>query len=170
MLKNLLLLFVISVFAYTLNGCSGKSEKDLLDSAQNNIKNKKVTEAINDYEMIAKEYPKSETASKALFEIAKLYHSKSAGIYPDESLKRGIRYYKRIYDEYPGSKEAPQALFMVGFIQANDFGQFDSAKAAYKLFLEKYPNNEMASSAKAELDNMGLTPQEILTKSAQAKK
>jgi hypothetical protein len=30
--------------------------------------------------------------------------------------------------------------------------------------LEKYPNHELAASAQSELDNLGLTPEEILQK------
>jgi hypothetical protein len=32
------------------------------------------------------------------------------------------------------------------------------------LFIEKYPDHELAASAKEELENMGLTPEEILQK------
>lgn len=171
MLRYLLSFCIVSVFTFILSGCAKKSEQELLNSARKNIKEGKVTEAIADYESLAKAYPQSPEAPKSLFEIAKLYHSKNVkNVYPDESLKKGILYYRRIYNQYPKSEEAPKALFMIGFIQSNDLGRFDSATVSYKLFLEKYPNNEMASSARAELDNMGLTPQEIIKKNMEVKK
>lgn len=171
MFKYLLSVFIVLSFVFSLSGCAKKSEQELLSSAQKNIKDGKVAEAIADYDNLVKDYPKSPEAPKSLFEIAKIYHSKSVkNIQPGESLKRGINYYRKLYTEYPKSNEAPKAMFMVGFIQANEIGQFDSARSSYKLFLEKYPNNEMASSAQAELDNMGLTPQEILIRNSEAKK
>ena len=40
----------------------------------------------------------------------------------------------------------------------------------YNLFLEKYPSHPLAVSAKEELNNMGLTPEEILKQNEAAKK
>ncbi len=51
---------------------------------------------------------------------------------------------------------------MVGFIQANEFRQFDDATKSYKLFLQKYPNHSLSKAAKDELDNMGLSADQIL--------
>ena len=53
---------------------------------------------------------------------------------------------------------------MCGYIQANELKDFDAATKTYKLFIEKFPDSEFAVSAKAELDNMGLAPEEILKK------
>ena len=55
-------------------------------------------------------------------------------------------------------------LFMAGFVQANDLHDYDAASETYNLFLKTYPDHELATSAKEELDNMGLTPEEILKK------
>jgi hypothetical protein len=53
---------------------------------------------------------------------------------------------------------------MSGFILANDLKSYNEATASFSLFLQKFPNNELASSAREELENMGLTPEEILQK------
>ena len=53
---------------------------------------------------------------------------------------------------------------MAGFISANELNNFDEATSIYKQFLKEYPDNELAASAQAELDNMGLSPEEILQK------
>ena len=53
---------------------------------------------------------------------------------------------------------------MIGFIQANKLNQLDSARVSYTKFLELYPDTEMATSAESELENLGLTPDEILAK------
>jgi hypothetical protein len=51
---------------------------------------------------------------------------------------------------------------MSAFISANDLKKYKEATALYKQFLQEYPDNELTSSAQAELDNMGLSPEEIL--------
>jgi len=53
---------------------------------------------------------------------------------------------------------------MAGFILANDLNMYNEATEAYNLFMETFPKHELAASAKEELDNMGLTPEEILQK------
>jgi hypothetical protein len=53
---------------------------------------------------------------------------------------------------------------MAGFIYANELQNYKEAEALYKQFLSEYPENELAPSAQAELDNLGLSPEEILQK------
>ncbi|MCW9065762.1 MAG: hypothetical protein OQJ78_05645, partial [Ignavibacteriaceae bacterium] len=65
---------------------------------------------------------------------------------------------------YPSSEYAPSGLFMAGFISANELNNYEAATIIYQQFLKEYPNNELAASAQAELDNMGLSPEDILKK------
>jgi len=55
-------------------------------------------------------------------------------------------------------------LFMAGFVLANELNMYNEATETYNYFIEKFPEHELAASAKEELDNMGLTPEEILRK------
>lgn len=167
-----LLLLVSSMFmmSFIFNGCSKKSEQEYWDLGHKFEKEGKFAEAIDSFESLVSNYPSSPKASAVLFEIGKLYQSKSVkNISNTDALKKSISYYEKISDDYPNSPEAPSALFMVGFIYANDLRDFNSATQALKKFLAKYPKHEMASSAQAELDNMGLTPDEILKKNLEAK-
>ncbi|MEI7812904.1 MAG: tetratricopeptide repeat protein [Ignavibacteria bacterium] len=162
---------LLIIFMFVLAGCSGKSEQQLWNAAQKAQKEERLKEAADIFEKLADDYPQSINASKALFESAKIYHAGVVkNISQDESLNKGISIYKKIYNQYPKSEEAPKSLFMVGFIESNDLRRYDSATVAYKLFIEKYPDNEMVPSAKSELDNMGLSPQEIVKKNLVEKK
>jgi hypothetical protein len=53
---------------------------------------------------------------------------------------------------------------MAGFVEANELQNYEAATETYNLFLKTFPDHELATSAKEELDNMGLTPEEILKK------
>lgn len=158
-----LLLLVSLVFV--LNGCSKNSDKEYWDEAVKYQKENKIDKAVSSYEQLVKDHPESPLAPKALLEAAKIYQGGNVkNVSSEESARKAIEYYKRIYTEYSNSSEAPSSLFMVGFIQSNELRNFDEATSAYKLFLSKYPNHEMAPSAKVELDNMGLSPEEIINK------
>ncbi len=146
-------------------GCSGKSDKDYLKTAQESIKNNKIPEAVAAYETLVNEFPDSPSAPKALFEIATLYQNRMVkNVSEKESLEKSAGYFWQAYEKYPQSKEAPKALFMSGFIRANEMHNYAEATKIYKLFLSTYPDNELAGAAKQELDNMGLSPEEILQK------
>ena len=53
---------------------------------------------------------------------------------------------------------------MSAFLYANEIGNLEFAREKYELFLEKYPEHEMAASAQPELDNLGISAEEILQK------
>jgi hypothetical protein len=40
--------------------------------------------------------------------------------------------------------------------------KLDEAKLAYQTFLKEYPNHELVSAVKSELENLGKDPEEIL--------
>ena len=74
----------------------------------------------------------------------------------------------RIIIDYPGFSKAPDCLFLKAFIYENQTRELDKAEKAYREFLQKYPKHELAPSAKAAVDNMGI-PIDILIKSFEEK-
>ncbi|RJP72565.1 MAG: hypothetical protein C4539_03375 [Ignavibacteriales bacterium] len=170
MCKKLVLLNTFLFLIFFIAGCS-KSEQSYWDEAVNYQKAGKYKEAVASYKALAEEYPESNNAVKALFEAAKIYQVKMIKeVEPKQSMLKAIEFYNKIYNDYNESPEAPKALFMKAFIESNELQNYDAAKQTYNLFLTKYPNNEMAASAKAELETIGLTPEEILSRNTQVKK
>ena len=51
---------------------------------------------------------------------------------------------------------------MLGFVQENYSGNLDEARRIYQLFLMEFPNHEMADDARASIDNLGKSPEEII--------
>ena len=160
-MKKELSVFMIIIFL--LFGCSKTSDKEYLDKASEDIKNGNISEAIIAYEKLVEEYPESDLAAEALVKEATLYHSNMVkNISKEESLKKAADIFYSVAEKYPKSKQAPQSLFMAGFIYANELQNYEGAKKAYNLFIKKYPGHDLSASAKDELENMGLTPDEIL--------
>ena len=159
--RSLFLLLIVIV----LVNCSGKSAQQYYDSGMANIKDGKYNEALTDFRTLIKEYPDDNLVANAYFETAKIYHGKLIKDLPlKESSDKAVRSYQIVANKYPDSPLAPNALFMVGFIEANELRQFGKAKETYSKFLQKYPDNELAKSAQAELDNLGVSAEEILKK------
>ncbi len=170
-----IILFLIIAFT----GCSKKSDDYYMGQAKKSVGEKNIPAAVEAYQNLVTNYPNSPMAPQALFELASLYQNKmvksdnqangQTGLNDTQSLEKAISLFKSIFDKYPQSDYAPKALFMAGFIQSNDLKEFNDATATFNLFIQKYPNNEMVSSAKEELNNMGLTPEDILKKKNDSK-
>ncbi len=162
-MRKFIVLLGIMALALVFTNCGTKSEKEYFDSAKAKIEKENYTEAVTELQELVDEYPNGEYSSKAYLELGKIYHSKLIkSLTTEQSLSKAIDYYTRVYKNHPNSAEAPNALFMVGFIQANELNEVESAKVIYERFLEKYPDNELAPSARAELDNLGKSPEEII--------
>ncbi len=147
-------------------GCSSnKSDKELFDEAQMDLKEQKFPEAATAFDELINDYPESELAPEALSQLASIYQNKQIKSLSDkENLEKAIQLFKKLHDDYPESDYAPSGLFMAGFIYANELHNYEAASAIYKQFLTEYPDDELAASAQAELDNMGLSPEQILSK------
>lgn len=155
----LLLIFSIIIFA----GCSGKTEDEYFNSAKKFIDEQKYDLAFEEFSKQINDFPDGQKACEALFEIGKLYHGKVVpNINEKASLQKAVEFYYKAYEKCPKSENAPSALFMVGFLQANELGNIEEAKKSYSKFLEVFPNDELAESAKIELDNLGKSPEDFL--------
>ncbi|MFO7526110.1 MAG: tetratricopeptide repeat protein [Ignavibacteriaceae bacterium] len=156
---------LILLIGFFMVSCSSKTDKELFAEATKYFEENKIPEAITAYEKIVEDFPKSNLAPQAITQLAGIYHGKKIQTMAEtESLAKADSLFYLIYLKYPDSQEAPLGLFMAGFIQANELGDYQRATLTYNSFLEKYPEHELAVSAKEELDNMGLTPEEILRK------
>ena len=160
------IIITLSLFLLLLTGCSDKKTADeLLTEGEKFISEENLPEAVLSYETIIKDYPEDVLAPEATVRLATIYQNKLVkNISENESLLKSLELFKSVYEKYPLSEQAPMGLFMAGFVQANELNDFDGATETYNTFLKEYPDNELAASAKEELENMGLSPEEILQK------
>ena len=162
-MKSITLLFLTFILFI---GCSSKkTDKELFDEAQSFIQHQKYPEAAMAFEDLVNNYPESSLAPNSLSQLASIYQNKQIkNLSEKENLEKAIQLFKKLHDDYPKSEYAASGLFMAGFIYANELQNFEEAKKCYQQFLKEYPNDDLAASAQAELDNMGLSPEEILQK------
>ena len=158
-------IFSILILFILISCGEKKSVDELMTEATTNLNENKVPEAVLLFEEILEEYPESDKAPEVLSQLASIYQNKMLKSLSDtESLEKSVSLFRKIYDDYSESSYAPTGLFMSGFVLANELNYYDKATETYKLFLEKYPNHELATSAEEEVENMGLSPEEILKK------
>lgn len=65
-----------------------------------------------------------------------------------------INAFQEIVDKFPQDKAAPQAMFMVGFVYAEEIQDRVMADRTFTALIEKYPESEMAKTARWMLDNL----------------
>ena len=166
------ILFFLALLSLLLVACSSeKSPDELMKEAATLTNNKKIPESVTAYETLLKDFPDDSLAPEATFRLATIYQNKLVkNISEKESLQKAVDLFKGIHEKYSGSDKAPMGLFMAGFILANELKDYKAATEVYNLFLEKYPDNELATSTREELDNMGLSPEEILQKKVASQK
>jgi len=163
--RSLTVIFAAVLFA----GC-GKSDKESFSEAEKLLKDSKVKEALAAFEQFAKDFPKSEMAATALFNAAQIYQGMaSQSTDPLKEFDKAIATYQKVYELYPEDKDAEQAMFMVAYIIANEKKEYETATSLFKNFLSKYPKSDLKQAAQDELDNMGLSAEEILKKKTDGK-
>lgn len=160
------IIITLSLFILLFAGCSDKKTAgELLTEGNKFTGEENSSEAVISYETLIKEYPNDKLAPEAIARLAAIYQNKLIkNISETESLNKSVGFFKSIYDKYPNSDQAPTGIFMAGFVEANELHDYDAATITYNSFIKLFPNHELITSAKEELDNMGLTPEEILQK------
>jgi outer membrane protein assembly factor BamD (BamD/ComL family) len=165
-MKNFLF-FLIPALIFT--ACSSKTAEEYLKTAEENVKNNNITEAVQQYEALVNEFPGNENSAEALYQLAVLHHNKMVPEIPSTlSMEKASDYYKRLQEKFPSDSRAPMALFMSAYIKANELKNYPEATELYNKFISKYPKHDLASSASQELEIMGLSPDEVLKKKTAA--
>ena len=78
--------------------------------------------------------------------------------------QRTIYIIDKLVKEYPDYPRTQAALFIKAFIFETRYGNLDMAKKIYEQYLEMYPNGDFADDCKASIENLGLTPEELVKK------
>ncbi len=65
--------------------------------------------------------------------------------------------FETIVKQFPNGLYTARAMFMVGYLNANHLNNIDKARQYYQMFVDKYPNHELADDAKFELEHLGQT-------------
>lgn len=156
---------IVLLFIFIINfvSCQKQKDEDLYKTAMEDLKNGNTKSAIETLEKIVDQNPYSDIAPEAYFTLGSLYQSfEDDSVHRNVNYQKAIHFYRELIDKFPNHKHTPEAIFMAGFISAEYLRDYQSASNYYKRFLKAYPDHELAISVKAELENLGKSPEEIL--------
>jgi outer membrane protein assembly factor BamD (BamD/ComL family) len=154
-------LLLFSLLATVLAACSGPSARELYDEARA-AEDTNAVLAIEKYEELVRLHPAEALAETAMYKIVMFRQNQPGDRTP------ALESQRRFLSLYPDSPRASKVLFMHAFLYNNELREADSAKKYYELFLATYPGDELAPSAKFELENLGRGPEELIGDDAAA--
>lgn len=164
------LLFALSLF---ITGCSNAdpvamvtkieaAKEELFGKGKQTFDKTKAAELVTSYQEFVDAFPDDEKTPEYMFKQAEILRTL-------QRFDEAIGVWEKIYTKYPKYAKAPQSYFLVAFTYENELKNLGKAKKFYETFLEKYPSHEFAKDAKFSLDNLGVSPEDII-KSFQKKK
>jgi tetratricopeptide (TPR) repeat protein len=63
---------------------------------------------------------------------------------------------------YPNYSKLPQVLFLQGFVAENHMQDTSMARQHYEKFLDTYPDHPLSNDARAAIENMGMSPEDLI--------
>lgn len=76
--------------------------------------------------------------------------------------------YVKIYNDYPAYDKRGEALFMQAFIYEVNQNDLPKAEALYQQYLNEFPEGDFAKDAQFSIDNLYLSPEELIQKFKEA--
>ena len=131
--------------------------KDAVLSSEN------VIQLVDAYVLFAEQNPNDQQTPDFLFKALDVAVGVNA-----EGPQKAIDIANVLIEKYPDFEMTPMAMFIKGFVYENMIGDLQNAEVTYRQFIEKYPNNPMVEDVKSTLENLGLTPEELIRKFEEA--
>jgi len=119
------------------------------------IDNATGTNAIAAYTNYAQQFPNDSITPDYLFKAGEIASSVRQG-------QRAIDIYNSIYEKYPSYKKVHYCLFLQAFIYETQLNNIEKARVLYNKVIEKYPNESIAHDAKACIQNLGKSDEELI--------
>ena len=130
-------------------------EKNLFDSLTLSPDVTKANEIIRLYSEYADKYPDDTNSIKYLFRAAEI--NSNIG-----KVNESIILLNRIIKNYPQNNLIPIVLHYKGFLFEERLKDYEKAKLAYSELIRRFPDTELALSARACIDNLGKTDEQII--------
>lgn len=162
---NKKLLLPVFLAAITLFACSRASDEErqtvyLLEKQytsdpklySNKVKTEEMLKAYIDF---AGKYENDTATPHFLFNAANLAMNTNK---PDMA----IDLLKTIHGKNKNNRYAATSLFLIGFVYENYKLNLKKAKDAYNEFISTYPDHSLVPSAKASIENLGKSPEQLI--------
>ena len=85
-----------------------------------------------------------------------------------EGPDKAVKIADMLIEKYSDFEMTPMAMYLKGFVYENIVGDLHNAEMTYRQFIEKYPESPMVEDVKATIENLGLSPEELIRKFEEA--
>ncbi|MFA8300002.1 MAG: tol-pal system YbgF family protein [Hyphomicrobiales bacterium] len=132
-------------------------ETEIFENTENKIETLKGIELIELYQKWAEAHPNDEQSPKFLLKGADIaIHIKEPG--------KAMVCLKKIEDNFSEFEKMDCCCFLKAHLYEDHFQDYEKAKACYEEIIEKYPDSDFADDAQASIQNLGLTPEQLIQK------
>jgi TolA-binding protein len=164
-MNRLILLTIISIFIIT--SCNNTSEQNLATEnitkletkiygdSTINFNPKDVTDLIVAYTNFVQNYPDDSNCPVYLFKAGELSMNMNLA-------SQAITNFSKIQRYYPESERYPYSIFLQAFVFDTQLKNEDRAREFYQKFIKEFPDHELTDDAKASIENLGKTLDEII--------
>lgn len=122
-----------------------------------------VPEAIETFSKYAEENPEAENAPEYLFKAFEV------SVNTKQDPKQAIGLADRLLSQYPQFDKNPVALFMLAtFVYDDQLHDLDKARECYRRIMEEYPESPFARDAAISIEQLGLSPEELIRRFEEA--
>ena len=163
-------IFVLLSLALMLLSCGEKMSVEKINELESKVfakdavlSSENVIQLVDAYLLFAKQNPNDQQTPEFLFKALDV----AVGINA-EGPQKAINIADVLIEKYPDFEMTPMAMFIKGFVYENMIGDLQNAEMTYRQFIEKYPNSPIVEDVKATLENLGLTPEELIRKFEEA--
>ena len=152
MMSKIVLGFLCAVIAW--GGCAQQSAEELFAAGEAAVADPaKLDQAVGHFKTFLSSHAQHPKAPEVLKKLAGLAQQQG-------QMQEAIDYYGRILDEYSDSGHGDEAQFMIAFIYEEYIRDIERARLAYQRVIDRYPDSELAVSARHLLPNVGRNPEE----------
>ena len=163
-------IFVLLLLAAVMFSCGEKMSVEKINELESKVFAKgavltaeNVIQLVDAYVLFAEQNPNDQQTPDFLFKALDVAVGVNA-----EDPQKAIDIANILIEKYPDFEMTPMAMFIKGFVYENMIGDLQNAEMTYRQFIERYPNNPMVEDVKSTLENLGLTPEELIRKFEEA--
>ncbi|MCQ2323193.1 MAG: hypothetical protein MJZ47_06200, partial [Bacteroidales bacterium] len=160
-MKKITPLLIMAV-AMLLFGCANENLSDEIAklekqafSTEGAVEPQTAEQLVDAYCAFATQNPENQASAEYLFKAVNVSMN-------FDNPQKTIGIIDRMLTEYPDYQKTPTTLFLKGFIYETRFSNYEQARAAYEKYLELYPDGEFAADCRASIQNLGLSPEELV--------
>lgn len=119
------------------------------------LDNSKANDAIKLYTDYALYFPADTLAPEYLFKAGEVATA-------SKKYKRALEQYETILSKYPEYKHYKETMYLKAFLLDNFLNDDAAAKVVYEQVIAKYPTTNYAKDAKAAIQNLGKTDEQLM--------